>query len=155
MSRPTFSTTSCSNFGHPEITLTFSQPPPVPGLEAGLLSYFEAEVSRGTRFLPGETVQAGWLLLRMCKRADGTLGVQELDSKAPDGWVEAVDRSLVQSWYQEQVGEEPQPRGPRLSLPFRPRAHLREAARGRARVPSVTVCTPRCRGFRVVCRLLR
>jgi len=69
-------------------------------VERMLLSYFERGVGAGTRFMAGQTVQVGWATLRLCARADGTLGVQELDAS---GWVESCDRSLMQVWLQKDV----------------------------------------------------
>ncbi len=92
-------TTRCAERGHPEITLQFRQPHPVP-VERMLLGYFEQGVAQGKRFAVGETVQVGWATLRLCARPDRTLGVEERD---PSGWVESCDRSLMATWLQKEI----------------------------------------------------
>jgi hypothetical protein len=103
MSLLTFRTSQCARYGHPEFTLSFSQQRPVPGLERLLLGYFENGVARGAKFLPGQVVQLGWAALRLIERQDGTLGVQEIDPRNESGWVESVDRSLMETWFQKEV----------------------------------------------------
>jgi hypothetical protein len=98
-----FRTSKCRRHGHPELTLVFRERPPVPGLERTLLSHFEEGVASGKKFLPGHIVQMGWAALRVMKRRDGTLGVEEMDVDSKTGWVESVDRSLMQAWLQKEV----------------------------------------------------
>ncbi len=68
-----------------------------------LIHYFEAAVTRGTKFLAGQTVQIGWSLLKLCDRTDGTLGVQERELTPEVMWVEQVDRALVDVWLQKEI----------------------------------------------------
>lgn len=98
-----FRTGELARHGHPEITVRFEKPLPVPGIERMLLGYFENAVAAGTRFLPGQTVQLGWALLRLTERADGTVGVEEMDPDRDGEWVESVDRTLLQTWLQQEV----------------------------------------------------
>jgi hypothetical protein len=95
-----FRTTGCAQQGHPEFTLQLARTL-VPGIERTLLSYLEAEVARGKRFEPGQTVQLGWGTLRVIDRRDGTLGLQERTD--PETWTETVDQTLHQTWYQKEV----------------------------------------------------
>lgn len=95
-------TTSCGGFGHREITLQLTGSP-VPGLHRGLIDYFERAVARGAKFLPGQTVQVGWSTLRICERADGTLGVQERELQPTLAWTESVDRALYDLWVQREI----------------------------------------------------
>lgn len=101
----THRTTKCTEAGHREITIQLVKPLPVAGLEGMLLEYFEASVARGTKFLPGQTIQMGWSLLRVCERADGTLGVQERELKPDVQWVEQADRAIVDMWLQREVND--------------------------------------------------
>lgn len=103
MSQLAFRTSQCRRHGHPEFTVIFSNQPPVPGLERMLLGYFESGVARGTRFVPGQIVQVGWAALRLIERQDDTIGVEEIDIQSETGWVESVDRSLLQTWLQREV----------------------------------------------------
>jgi len=65
----------------------------------------EESVARGTRFAAGETLRYGWATLRLKERGDGTLGIEEQSSKAgEDSWDEFVDTTLMQVWYQREVG---------------------------------------------------
>lgn len=97
-------TTKCTAAGHRELTVQLAGKPPIAGLEAMLLDYFEAAVTRGTTFLPGQTIQMGWSILRVCARDDGTLGVQERELAPEVQWTEQVDRALVDMWLQREVG---------------------------------------------------
>jgi hypothetical protein len=99
----THRTTKCTALGHPEITLTLSKPPPIADVHQMLINYFEAAVARGTTFLPSQTVQIGWSLLRLCERDDGTFGVEERELTPDVRWVEQVDRALVDVWLQKEV----------------------------------------------------
>ena len=103
MSALVFKTRTCSQRGHREFTLVFREPRPVPQLEEMLLSYFERAVARGTEFKPGQIVQVGWAMLRLKMRDDGTLGVEEPEVGSATPWVESVDRSLMEVWYQKEV----------------------------------------------------
>ena len=102
MSQLTYRTSQCGRYGHPEFTLIFSKQQPVP-VERMLLGYFENGVARGAKFLPGQVVQLGWAALRLMKRQDGTIGVQEIETQNESGWVESVDKSLMQTWFQKEV----------------------------------------------------
>lgn len=96
-------TTKCTAAGHREITIQVTKPPPITDLHQMLVDYFEASVSRGTEFLPGQTVQIGWSLLKLCDRVDGTLGVMERELTPDVMWVEQVDRALVDVWLQKEI----------------------------------------------------
>jgi hypothetical protein len=98
-------TTKCTASGHREFTIQLANKPPIAGLENMLLNYFEATIARGTKFLPGQTIQMGWSLLRICDRSDGTLGVQERELAPDVEWVEQTDRALVDMWLQREIGD--------------------------------------------------
>jgi hypothetical protein len=95
-----FRTTGCTRHGHPEFSLQLARTV-VPGVERMLVSYLEGEVARGKRFEPDQTIQLGWSTLRVIDRRDGTLGLEERSD--PETWVETVDRTLHQTWYQKEV----------------------------------------------------
>jgi hypothetical protein len=96
-------TTKCTAAGHREVTIQVTKPPPITDLHQMLINYFEASVARGTKFLAGQTVQIGWSLLKLCERADGTLGVMERELTPDVMWVEQVDRALVDVWLQKEI----------------------------------------------------
>ncbi|HLL22586.1 MAG TPA: hypothetical protein VK427_10660 [Kofleriaceae bacterium] len=96
-------TTSCTAAGHREVTLQLAKPSPLPDLHRILIDYFEAAVSRGMRFLPNQTIQLGWSVLRLCERDDGTLGVEERALAPEVTWIEAVDRALADVWTQREI----------------------------------------------------
>jgi hypothetical protein len=98
-----FQTTRCAKHDHPEITIQLAEGVPVPDLERTLLGFFERSVAEGARFLPGQTVQMGWALLRMLERPDGTLGVEEPSMETESGWNERVDQSLMATWTQKEI----------------------------------------------------
>jgi len=68
-----------------------------------LIHYFEAAVTRGTKFLAGQTVQIGWSLLKLCDREDGTIGLQERELTPDVRWAEHVDRAILDVWLQKEV----------------------------------------------------
>lgn len=98
-----FKTTRCAAHGHPEFTLRLARALPIPDIERVLLGYFEGAVARGTKFLPGQTVQFGWATLRLKQRDDGTLGVLEPDVGEAMAWAEHVDQALMDTWRQQEV----------------------------------------------------
>jgi hypothetical protein len=98
-------TTGCSQHQHPEVTLTFLEEPLVPHGERLLLGYFEGAVARGTRFEAGQTVLVGSHLLRLRRRDDGTLGVEEQVPAPHEAWVEGVDRTVRELAFQRWVNE--------------------------------------------------
>jgi hypothetical protein len=100
---PTHRTTRCGAAGHREFTIQLTRQLPVPDLHRMLVDYFEGAVTRGTKFLPGQTVQVGWSTLRLCERSDGTLGVEERELAPEPAWIESVDRALMDAWLQKEV----------------------------------------------------
>src|SRR5262245_37571016 len=96
-------TTKCSAKGHREFTIQFAKESPIPGAQDTLLSYFESSVGGGTQFRPGQTVLLGWSVLKLCERADGTIGVQERDLTPEVQWTETVDRAVHDVWFQKEV----------------------------------------------------
>lgn len=101
---PTFVTTGCARHGHREVTLQTDDPLMVPDLERMLLEYFEGAVAKGEKFAPGQLLRVGWAVLRMCERADGTLGVEERElMSGPPTWREHVDRVLADTFLQREV----------------------------------------------------
>lgn len=100
MAETSFRTTSCASHGHPEFTVVITETQ-LPGMESWLLAYLESSVAEGTRYHPGETIRIGWNLVRVRGRDDGTLGLAErADAQT---WVEQVDRTLRDVWYQREV----------------------------------------------------
>jgi hypothetical protein len=99
----TFRTNACQRFAHPEFTIQFTQPSPIPGVERMLLEYLERSVEHGTRFSPGQTIRLGWATLRLCARSDATIGVQERELTPAVAWTESVDRALRNTWYQREI----------------------------------------------------
>jgi hypothetical protein len=99
----THRTSKCSALGHREFTIQLRASSPVPSVERILLDFFEDSVARGTKFVPGQTVQLGWSTLRLCDRTDGTIGVEEREPRPDVAWTESVDRALVDIWLQKEV----------------------------------------------------
>lgn len=101
----TFRTSGCAEHGQAEVTVTFVEPPLIPGGERLILGYVEDAVAKGTRFKAGETMLIGGSLLRLCQRADGTLGVEERVPAPKETWVEGVDRTVREVMLQKYVNE--------------------------------------------------
>lgn len=99
----TFTTTSCSQSGHREVTLQLVHTLPVPNLERILLDYFETAVKRGAKYVPDQIIRFGWSVLRVCERSDGTLGVEERKLTPQLDWTESVDHALMDLFTQQQI----------------------------------------------------
>lgn len=96
-------TTQCATHGHREFTIQLAEASPIPDAARALIDYFEEGVAGGVTFLPGQIVRLGWALLRLCERADGTIGVEERELVPEPAWTESVDRALADAWYQKEV----------------------------------------------------
>src|SRR5688572_10362182 len=96
-------TTRCSAAGHRELTIQLVKQSAIPDVHQMLINYFEAAVARGTKFLPNQTVQIGWSILKLCERSDGTLGVQERELTPDVKWTESVDRAVADVWLQKEI----------------------------------------------------
>lgn len=90
-----------ARFDHPEFTVRFAEPPPVPGAEAAVLDHLQGAVAAGIRFAPGETIGMGWAMLRVTARDDGTLGLEE--QVGPNAWAEQLDNTVRDTWLQREV----------------------------------------------------
>lgn len=116
----TYTTSGCSRFGHPEVTVTFLEPPLIPDGERLVLGHVESAVARGVRFGAGQTLAVGGHLLRFCERSDGTLGLEEPEPSPKERWIEGVDRTVrevtLQKYVAESVGLGPVFPPPRSSL---------------------------------------
>jgi hypothetical protein len=99
----TYRTTKCGQHGHRELTVQLREPSPIPNLHNLLVDYFEDGVATGKQFKPGQTVRLGWATLRLCERADGTIGVEEREPAPTPTWVEGVDRALHDVWLQKEI----------------------------------------------------
>jgi hypothetical protein len=98
-----FRTEKCRAHGHAEFTVQMARNVPSLELHKILIDYFEGAVANGTKFRPGETVQLGWATLRLCQRTDGTIGVEERELVPDEAWIEAVDRAVLDLWYQREI----------------------------------------------------
>lgn len=98
-----FSTARCAEYGHPEFTIQVEEGSPIPNVQRILLNYFEAAVAQGARFVAGQLVELGWSKVRVCARADGTLGVEERTLTPEVAWTESVTRALHDVWFQKEV----------------------------------------------------
>lgn len=87
---------------HPDIILAHSG---VPGdLLDWLKKYFLAAVESGHRFADDESIQIGWMMLKVRKHTDGNLILWEPDFAAlPIVWTLGVDRTVHQMSLQQAV----------------------------------------------------
>ncbi len=70
------------------------------------LQWIESEVAKGRRFLPEQTVQLGWSMLKVQQRTDGTLSLVEPDFKSmPIRFVDSVTNTLLHVLLQKSVNE--------------------------------------------------
>lgn len=89
---------------HPEIVARLSEPA-IPDIDDVLVDWILDDLqhclSTGTRFVPGQTIRAGWRTLRVVERADGLLGLHE--QVYTNVWEEHVELTLRETWYQREV----------------------------------------------------
>jgi hypothetical protein len=99
-------TNNCHKHGHPEVLLNCEDAPFLaPGLK-WLLDVIENEVASGKQYHPDQTVQVGWSVMQVRRRADGTLGFFELDFKSmPTVSVDNVSNTLLHLLLQKSVNE--------------------------------------------------
>jgi hypothetical protein len=90
-------TKNCGKYGHPEFSLSCEDTPIHPQQMRWLITWVEQEVSQGKKFLPGQTVQIGWSVLKVDLRADGTLALFEPDFKSMP--MKFVDRVSTTLWH--------------------------------------------------------
>lgn len=107
---------NCEKHGHPEFSVCAVENHLAVQL-SWLFAWLESEVAAGKRFLPDQTVQVGWSLLKVFQREDGTLGLLEPDFKnMPVVFIESVSHSLFHMLVQKSVAESLQ-LGNELNLP--------------------------------------
>ena len=99
-------TQNCSKHGHPEFSLVCDDASVFERQVKWLLDWLEEEVSRGKQFLPDQTVQVGWSVLKVGRRADESLALFEPDFKSvPMVFVDNVSKTLVHLLIQKSVTE--------------------------------------------------
>ena len=93
MSERAIVTTKCSRHGHPEFTLSCDSSAPMVDVQA-LASFLEESVGGGARYVEGEFIAVGSMLLRVT-RINDTLAVEEPDLVAmPIEWTPGVTRTI-------------------------------------------------------------
>lgn len=100
------STQKCRQYGHPEISVECKDASALaPGLRS-FLEWIESEVAGGRRFLPEQTIQFGWSILKIHQRTDDTLGLSEPDFQSmPIKFVDSVSNTLLHLLIQKSVVE--------------------------------------------------
>ncbi|MGO4157475.1 immunity protein Imm33 domain-containing protein [Cupriavidus sp. YAF13] len=99
------STTQCHRFGHPEFEIRFSSRTVSQDVD-WLLRFLENNVSGGSIFQDGETLQIGWMITRIEKAGDGKLRLKEPDMKVvPVQFVDSVTETLLHLRTQKDVVE--------------------------------------------------
>jgi hypothetical protein len=93
-----FRTEGCSAYDHPEITVVFQDVPVDEAVPGWILRHFQDLVASGSRLQVGDTVRMGMRTLRVIPRDDLTFGLEERVDE--DEWVERVDRTMTDLWYQ-------------------------------------------------------
>jgi hypothetical protein len=85
-------TETCCRYGHPEIHFAISDR--AVEMSRWVLGYFESAVAGGTRFTAGQTVEIGWVTVRIAE-AGGLLELEEPDFESfPIRWVRGLDHTV-------------------------------------------------------------
>lgn len=99
-------THECCRLGHPEFRIVFDSRQVIEPDVDWLTKFLSQNVASGTRFKPGETVQIGWVILKIESNEEGTLSLFEPDFvEIPINFVESVTQTLVQLRLQKSVAE--------------------------------------------------
>src|SRR5712664_3470359 len=99
-------TTNCSKYGQQEISVAYEPAKVLEGDVKWLLEWLESEVANGRRFLPGETIQIGWMLTKLETFGESILKICEPDMKAfPIKFVDSVTNTLTHLRFQKMVAE--------------------------------------------------
>ena len=99
-------TTNCGKYGQQEISVAFEQRQVLEGDVKWLIEWLESEVANGRRFLPGKTIQIGWMITKIDELEDRLLKISEPDMKAfPVNFVDSVTNTLTHLRLQKMVAE--------------------------------------------------
>jgi hypothetical protein len=99
-------THECCRFGHPEFRLAFDSHQVIEPDVIWLTKFLSQNVASGTRYKPDETVQIGWVILKIKSNEEGTLSLFEPDFvEIPINFVDSVTQTLVQLRLQKSVAE--------------------------------------------------
>src|SRR5437660_6277255 len=99
-------TKHCSKYSQQEISFAYDPNRVLEGDAKWLLEWLESEVAKGRRFLPGETVQIGWMVTKLEASEDEILKICEPDMKAlPVKFVDSVTNTLTHWRLQKMVAE--------------------------------------------------
>jgi hypothetical protein len=97
-------TKNCGKYGHAEFSVNADEN--FPKYLDSFFGWLESEVAVGKRFLPEQTVQMGWSLLKVFQREDGTLGLLEPDFRSmPIKFVDSVSNTLFHMLLQKGAAE--------------------------------------------------
>ena len=99
-------TENCGKYGQQEISVAYEQERVLESDVKWLLEWLESEVANGRRFLPGETVQIGWMLTKLEPFENENLRICEPDMKSfPVKFVDSVANTLAHLRLQKMVAE--------------------------------------------------
>lgn len=99
-------THECCCLGHPEFRLAFDSHLVIEPDVIWLTKFLSQSVASGTRYNPGETVQVGWVILKIESNEERTLSLYEPDFvEIPINFVDSVTQTLVQLRLQKSVAE--------------------------------------------------
>lgn len=99
-------TTSCSNYSRPEFSVAFEQDKVLESDVEWLVHWLESEVANGKRFLPGETIQIGWMITKVESHKEGLLKICEPDMESfPIKFIDSVVSTLNHLRFQKMVVE--------------------------------------------------
>jgi hypothetical protein len=99
-------TTNCNKYGQPEFSVAFEQDKVLENDIQWFIRWLESEVAEGKRFLPGETIQVGWMIAKVESFEDGKLKICEPDMESfPVKFVDSVGTTLNHLRFQKMVAE--------------------------------------------------
>ena len=97
-----YRTTSLGQFGHPELVVDISSE--YTSFLQWFFSYFENKIKNGGVFRSGQTVQIGWMVVKLFSRPDEAIEVCEPSfDQIPIKWCSGVNRTLRDLMVQSKV----------------------------------------------------
>lgn len=99
-------TSRCRAYGQPEVALEWSGNDSLDPWGRNLLQWIETEVAQGRKFLPDQTVQYGWSIMKVRQDSDEMISLSEPDfTSMPIVFVNSVSNTLLHTMLQKFVAE--------------------------------------------------
>jgi hypothetical protein len=94
-------TSECLLYDHPDFAVEWSGDDALKPWLTSFLEWLESQVAAGIRFLPDETVQFGWSIMKVVPRPEDTLALFEPDfTSMPIAFIDSVSNTVLHTMLQ-------------------------------------------------------